>query len=86
MLEIGDICIGTYSQAVITLENCLNIKANYTLRLLSVSFDNSKKKMFNENKSVASNIATVLCTDKIQAIPASSEASFTVQLLKSINY
>lgn len=81
MLEIGDICIGTYSQAVITLENCLNIEANYTLHLLSVSLDNTKMKMFDENKSVASNIATVLCTDKTCAIPALSEASFTVCLL-----
>lgn len=78
VLEIGDVCIGTYCQAIITLENCLTIEAKYTLNLLSVSHNNTKNNSFVENKPTGKSIATVLCSNIICIIPATSEASFTV--------
>lgn len=85
VLEIGNICIGTYCQAIITLENCLNIEAKYTLTLLNVSHNYTKNNMFVENKPIGKSIATVLCSNKICIIPALSEASFTVKILNSCN-
>lgn len=78
ILEIGDICIGTYSQAVITLENCFNVSAKYTLNLLDVSLNHTKNNTSIDNKPNGTKIATVLCSNKIHDIPALSEASFTV--------
>lgn len=80
VLEIGDICIGTYSQAVITLENCLTIDAKYTLNLLNISLNHSEDSMNAEKKSIItdSNVATVLCSNKMRIIPALTEISFTV--------
>lgn len=83
MLEIGDICIGTYSQAVITLENRLTIGATYTLNLLGVTL-NDTKNMIVESKSIRKNVATVLCSNKTQLIPALSEATFIVRILKMV--
>jgi len=78
VLEIGDICIGTYSQAVITLENCLTVDAKYTLNLLNISLNYSKDAMYADNKPIVTNIATVLCSNKMHVIPALTETSFTV--------
>lgn len=80
VLDIGDICIGTFSQAVITLENRLTVDAKYTLVLLGVSLKNTENNMLVESKSIEKNIATVLCSDKTHIIPALSDATFTVCL------
>ncbi|VVC30296.1 Hypothetical protein CINCED_3A007704 [Cinara cedri] len=85
VLEIGDICIGAYSQAVITLENQLTVDAKYSLILLDVSLDNTKNNAFVENKPTGTNIATVLCSDKVQIIPSLSEASFTIGIIPLIS-
>ena len=82
-LEIGDVCIGTYSQAVITLENQLTIEANYTLHLLDMSLNHINNSKFIDNKLIGSNVATVFCSDKTCIIPPLSEASFTVWKLKT---
>lgn len=84
VLEIGDICIGTYSQAVITLENHLTVSASYTLSLLNVSLNHTKNYTAIDNKPNGTKVATVLCSNKMHVIPALSEASFTVWALKII--
>jgi len=78
VLEIGDICIGTYSQAVITLENSLTIDVKYILSLLDVSLAYSKDNTFVENKPNELNVATILCSNNMHIIPALSESTFTV--------
>ncbi|KAL4149337.1 hypothetical protein QTP88_003302 [Uroleucon formosanum] len=80
-LEIGDICIGTYSQAVITLENQLTIEAKYTLYLLDTSLEHINDHKFDENKAIGSNVATIFCSDKTCIIPPLSEASFTIGII-----
>lgn len=40
--------------------------------------------MLIENKPIGTNIATVLCSDKVQIIPSFSEASFTVWTIKNV--
>lgn len=84
-LEIGDICIGTYSQAVITLENQLTIEAKYTLNLLDISLNHINNSKFVENKPIGSNVATIFCSDKTCFIPPLSEASFTIGIIPLIS-
>jgi len=84
-LEIGDTCIGTYSQAIITLENKLTIEAKYTLSLLDMSLHHNNNPKFVENKSIGSNVATIFCSDKTCIIPPLSEASFTVCIMDTKN-
>ncbi|XP_027853782.2 uncharacterized protein LOC114132508 isoform X2 [Aphis gossypii] len=84
-LEIGDVCIGTYSQAVITLENRLTVEAKYTLHLLDVSLDHINNSKFVDNKPIGSNVATVFCSDKTCIIPPLSEASFTIGIIPLIS-
>ncbi|XP_022167915.1 uncharacterized protein LOC111032049 isoform X2 [Myzus persicae] len=83
-LEIGDICIGTYSQAVITLENQLNIEAKYTLNLLDTSLNHNNDFKFDEKKVIGSNVATIFCSDKTCIIPPLSDASFTIGIIPLI--
>ncbi|XP_016658195.1 uncharacterized protein LOC100161585 isoform X2 [Acyrthosiphon pisum] len=85
MLEIGDICIGTYSQAVITLENQLTIEAKYTLYLLDTSLNHNNDFKFDENKAIGSNVATIFCSDKTCIIPPLSEASFTIGIIPLVS-
>lgn len=84
MLEIGELCIGNYSQAVITLENRLTSDAKYSLNLLDVSLDYTKNDMLVDNKPIGTNIATVLCADKVQNVPSLSEASFIVWIMNYV--
>lgn len=84
-LEIGDVCIGTYSQAVITLENRLTVEAKYTLHLLDMSLDHINNSKFVDNKPIGSNVATVFCSDKTCTIPPLSEASFTIGIIPLIS-
>lgn len=65
------------------MENRLTTDVEYTLHLLNVSLNYSKNDTFIENKPIGPNVATVLCSDKVCTIPALSEASFTVCILKS---
>ncbi|XP_025209054.1 uncharacterized protein LOC112604302 isoform X2 [Melanaphis sacchari] len=85
ILEIGDVCIGTYSQAVITLENRLTIDAKYTLHLLDMSLNHINNSKFVDNKPIGSNVATVFCSDKTCIIPPLSEASFTIGIIPLIS-
>lgn len=78
VLEIGDTCIGTYSQVVITLENQLNIEAIYTLNLLNVSLKYNENNTFDEKNLTGTKVATVVCSEKMCSLSAFSEASFTV--------
>ncbi|KAF0769800.1 Centrosomal protein, partial [Aphis craccivora] len=84
-LEIGDVCIGTYSQAVITLENRLTVEAKYTLHLLDMSLNHINNSKFVDNKPIGSNVATVFCSDKTCIIPPLSEASFTIGIIPLIS-
>ncbi|XP_025411183.1 uncharacterized protein LOC112684083 isoform X2 [Sipha flava] len=85
VLEIGDTCIGTYSQVVITLENQLNIDAKYTLNLLNISLKYNENNTFDDKKPTGTKVATVLCSEKMCTISAFTEASFTIGIIPLIS-
>lgn len=66
------------------MENRLSIDVKYTLDLLDISLNHSKDTMCIENKPTETNFATILCSNKMCIIPALTETSFTVRVLKSV--
>lgn len=68
------------------MENRLSIDVKYTLDLLDVSLNHSKDTVCIDNKLTDTNFATILCSNKMCIIPALTETSFTVRILKSIEF
>ncbi|XP_050531847.1 uncharacterized protein LOC126900284 isoform X2 [Daktulosphaira vitifoliae] len=80
-LDIGDVCIGTYSQAVITLENRLNKNTKFTLYLLEVVLNHANTDYFFENDNVSPKTAIVLCSKKSINISSLSEAKIIIGII-----